>query len=259
MWDVGRFLKFEAERTRPYWDLMARVAGNAPGRIVDLGCGPGNLTRLLAERWPEAHVTGVDSSAEMLQAAGQLAVPGRLEFASGDLAQWMPPHPVDLVVSNSAWQWVPDHEQLIEHTLKMLTPQGTLAVQMPCRFGTSSQTVIDEVAADPRWAQRLQGIGLHRKSVHPVTWYAEHLCRRGWNVDAWETTYWHALTGENPVLDWLRGTALRPLLALLNKAEQPAFLASLGEKLRAAYPPCGRVTFFPMPRLFFVAERQGIS
>lgn len=256
MWDVGQFLKFEAERTRPYWDLMAQVACDAAGRIVDLGCGPGKLTRLLAERWPHAQVTGVDSSAEMLRTADELAIPGRLHFVEADIGNWLPPQPVDLVVSNSAWQWVSDHERLINRCLNMLTPRGTLAVQMPCRFGTSSQTVIDEVAADPRWAQRLRGVGLHQHSVHPLGWYAEQLGRRGMRVNAWETTYLHALTGKNPVLDWLRGTALRPLLARLDDAERQPFLASLGEKLRAAYPPCGDVTFFPMPRLFFVGGRR---
>jgi trans-aconitate 2-methyltransferase len=253
MWDVGQFLKFEAERTRPYWDLMAQVQVSEPERIVDLGCGPGNLTRLLAERWPNALVTGIDSSAEMLSAANRLAIAGRLEFAQADIAEWSPTQSVNLIVSNSAWQWVPDHERMIDHCRKVLAPGGTLAVQMPCRFGTSSQTIIDEVAADSRWADRLRGVGLHRHSVQTLGWYAEQLCRRGMNVNAWETAYLHALTGENPVLEWLRGTALRPLLGRLEQPEQQEFVALLGGKLQAAYPPCGDVTFFPMPRLFFVA------
>ncbi|MCE9552978.1 MAG: methyltransferase domain-containing protein [Planctomycetes bacterium] len=256
MWDADQYLRYEAERTRPFLDLMAQVSRESTARIVDLGCGPGNLTRLLADRWPEAQVTGVDSSADMLQTAAALAVAGRIDFQQADLAAWSPREPVDLVVSSAAWQWIADHELLIDHCVRMLAQGGTLAVQMPCRFGTSSQTVIEEVSADPRWADRLQGVGLHRHSVHPVTWYAEQLSRRGFVVNAWDTTYLHALTGENPVLDWLRGTALRPLLARLNETQQVDFLTVLGERLRAEFPPCGEVTFFPMPRLFFVAKRK---
>jgi len=123
---------------------------------------------------------------------------------------------------------------MINHCLATLAPGGTLAVQMPCRFGTSSQTVIDEVAADPRWRDRLRGVGLHRHSVQPLDWYAEQLCRRGMKVNAWETTYLHALSGENPVLEWLRGTALRPLLARLDPPEQQELCALLCDKLRTA-------------------------
>lgn len=255
MWDVAQFLKFETERTRPFIDLMAQVTRGNTQRIVDLGCGPGNLTRRLAERWPEARVTGVDNSVEMVRAAADLAMDDRLNFEVADLADWDTAQPIDLLVSNSAWQWVTDHERLLSRCLDMLTPSGTLAVQMPCRFGTSSQTVIDDVSSDPRWVERLRGVGLHRHSVHPLTWYAEWLSQRGFEVNAWETTYLHALAGENAALQWLRGTALRPLLARLDAAEQPAYLDELGKRLLSAYPPCGNVTFFPMPRLFFVAQR----
>ena len=255
MWDADQYLRFEAERTRPFEDLMAQVFRKTATRIVDLGCGTGNLTRLLAQRWPEAQVTGVDSSAEMLQAAVTLTIDGRLDFQQADLAAWSPGGPVDLLISSAAWQWIADHERLIDHCVGMLGPRGTLAVQMPCRFETSSQTVIEEVSADPRWAGQLRGVGLHRQSVHPVGWYADRLSRRGFAVNAWETMYLHPLTGENPVLEWLRGTALRPLLARLNETQQVDFLTDLGERLRGEFPPCGEVTFFPMPRLFFVAQK----
>lgn len=255
MWDAAEYLRFEAERTRPFADLMSQVVCERPARIVDLGCGPGNLTRLLAERWPGAQVTGVDSSAEMLHTAASLAIAGRLRFQQADLAEWTPEVPVDLVVSSAAWQWIADHERLLAHCAEMLSPGGTLAVQMPCRFRTSSQMAIEEVSADPRWADRLRGVGLHRHSVHSVVWYAEQLSRRGFAVNAWETTYLHSLDGENPVLDWLRGTALRPLLARLDEKQQQDFLASLSARLRQEFPPCGEVTFFPMPRLFFVAVK----
>jgi len=255
MWDAEQYLRLEAERTRPFCDLMAQVVRGATARIVDLGCGPGNLTRLLAERWPAAWVTGVDSSPEMLEKTAALAVAGQIDFQQADLAAWLPAEPVDLVVSSAAWQWIADHERLIDHCAEMLAPGGTLAVQLPARFGTSSQTVIDEVAADSRWAATLHGVGLHRRSVHPIAWYAEQLSRRGFQVNAWDTTYLHALSGDDPVLEFLRGTALRPLLARLDEAHQTELLSALGKRLREIYPACGDVTFFPMPRLFFVAER----
>ena len=255
MWDVAQFLKNKKERARPFEDLISQVIRESTTRVVDLGCGPGNLTRTMSEIWPEAHITGVDSSAEMLHSAHALAIPGRLDFVEADIAQWSPAGPVDLVVSNSAWQWIADHERLLGRTVAMLAPGGTLAVQMPCRFGTTSQRLIDEVSANPHWADRLRGVGLHRDSVQPVSWYAERLSKLGLSVNAWETTYLHALTGENPVLEWLHGTALRPLLARLNGAERAEYLAELGKRLSAEYPPCGEVTFFPMQRLFFVAQR----
>ena len=254
MWDAAQYLKYESERRRPFIDLMAQVVRAEAARIIDLGCGPGNLTLMLAERWPAARITDVDSSAEMLRSARALAIAGRLDFVEADLARWSPNVPVDLVVSNSAWQWIADHERLLERTVAMLAPGGTLAVQMPCRFGTSSQKLIDEVSANPRWSDRLRGVGLHRHSVHPVAWYAERLSKLGLSVNAWETTYLHALAGENPVLEWLHGTALRPLLARLNAAEGAEYLTELSKRLSAEYPPCGEVTFFPMQRLFFVAK-----
>jgi trans-aconitate 2-methyltransferase len=259
MWNATEYLRFAGERSRPFADLLAQVQHQSPRVVVDLGCGPGNQTRTLAERWPGARVIGVDSSADMLAKAQPLAIPGRLEFVASDIGQWSPEAspeaPVDVILSNAALHWLADHERLLKRLAGMLNPDGALAVQMPNRFGSPSQVVIEEAAADPRWAARLRGVGLHRESVMPISWYVSQLRALGFAVNAWETTYIHVLAGENPVLQWFKGTALRPLLDRLDAPLQAEFEALVGERLRRAYPPTGDVTLFPMPRLFFVASR----
>jgi trans-aconitate 2-methyltransferase len=256
MWDAKQYLKFSEERSRPFFDLVAQVHGEDIHCIVDLGCGPGNLTQALGERWPAARIVGVDNSREMLARATPVSVPGRLEFAEADIATWFPKEPVDLVLSNAALHWVRDHDSLLPRLAKMLKPGGTVAVQMPHRFETPAQTAIEQTASEPQWAASLQGAGLDRESVMPLPWYVVRLLDLGFTVNAWETTYVHVLTGQNPVLEWLQGTALRPLLERLG-SEQQAFLDALASRLKAAYPQKGNVTLFPFPRLFFVASRQG--
>jgi trans-aconitate 2-methyltransferase len=257
MWDANQYNKFAAERERPFADLVEQAAqsGTEIRQIVDLGCGPGRLTRQLAERWPAAHVVGVDNSPEMLTKAQPLTVPGRLEFVQADLALWSPDQPVDLILSNAALHWIADHERLLTRLAGWLGPSGTLAVQMPNRFDGPVQQAIDATAADPRWAAQLRGVGLHRGSVQPVEWYARCLQGLGFVVNAWETTYVHVLAGENPVLEWFRGTGLRPLLARLDATAAEQFCADLAARLTALYPPRDGTTLFPMPRLFFVAVR----
>lgn len=256
MWDAGQYLKYAQQRGRPFFDLLGQVHRPRFSTIVDLGCGAGNLTRTLCERWPMASVVGVDSSPQMLEQARHFALPGRLDFALGDIARWEPPEPVDLIVSNAALQWLDDHDALLDKLTGSLAPQGTLAVQMPHRFENASQRAIEETSADPRWAGRLAGIGLHRKSVLPTHWYVAKLRALGCQVNAWETTYIHVLQGDNPALDWLRGTALRPLLERLEEPQRTQFLEDLGQRLARLYPPSQGVTLFPMPRLFFVADRR---
>jgi trans-aconitate 2-methyltransferase len=253
MWDAEQYLKYSEERSRPFFDLLARVRREQADRIADLGCGPGNLTRTLSERWPAARVVGIDSSPEMLQQAERWSIPGRLEFVQADLASWSPEEPVDLIVSNAVLQWVSDHEIVLARLANLLAPGGTLAVQMPYHFQNPAHLAIEETKADPRWSATLQGVGLHPQSVLPLVWYVERLHELGFVVDAWQTTYLHVLTGENPVLEWFKGTALRPLLNQLTPQTEEAFLHELGGRLKAAYPARGRVTLLPFPRLFFVA------
>jgi trans-aconitate 2-methyltransferase len=255
MWDPGEYSKFSSERSRPFADLLAQVAMVRPLSIVDLGCGTGSLTRGLAERWQDARVVGVDSSPEMLEQATEWAVPGRVEFVRAEIDKWTTDRPVDLIVSNAALHWIADHESLLTRLAAMLSRRGRLAVQMPNRFQTPSQTAIETAASDPRWSALLTGVGLRRESARPLLWYVRLLHDLGFAVNAWETTYIHVLSGENPVLDWLKGTALRPLLARLDPSMAADFLSEVGTRLKAAYPPTGDVTFFPMPRIFFVATR----
>jgi trans-aconitate 2-methyltransferase len=256
MWDADQYSKFSRERSRPFDDLMAQVVAEQPASIVDLGCGTGSLTRSLAERWPSARVVGVDSSPEMLEKSRPLAIPGRLDFGRAEIADWRPDRPVDLIVSNATLHWLPDHEALFTRLTEMLSAAGTLAVQMPDRFRTPSQDAIEATSSDPRWSHLLDKVGLHRESARPLLWYARLVGELGLSVNAWQTTYVHVLSGENPVLDWLKGTALRPLLARLDPAQSADFLSEVGARLKAAYPPSGNVTLFPMPRLFFVATRK---
>lgn len=254
MWNPTQYLKFADERSRPFLDLLSQVNRQACRLIVDLGCGTGHLTKTLLDRWPGARIRGLDNSAEMLEQAKPLQEAGRLEFDRGEIENWTTTESIDLIVSNAALHWVGSHERLLPRLAAMLAADGTLAVQMPNRFTTPAQVAIDEVTADPRWASRLAGIGLHRESVKPITWYVETLHDLGFSVNAWETHYLHVLRGENPVLEWLKGTGLRPLIEKLGD-ESAEFLELLAAKLRTAYPSRDGATLFPFPRLFFVASR----
>jgi trans-aconitate 2-methyltransferase len=256
-WDANQYNKFAAERERPFADLLAQIDRNpAQMRLIaDLGCGPGRLTRQLAERWPMACVVGVDNSAEMLVKAEPHAIPGRVEFVRSDLQSWAPQQPVDLIFSNAALHWINDHQALLTRLAGYLAPGGTLAVQMPNRFEGPIQQAIDATAADPRWAERLKGVGLHRGSVQSIDWYARLLQDLGFVVNAWETTYLHVLSGQDPVLEWFQGSGLRPLLARLDPSAVEAFRSDLARRFRSIYPRRNGLTLFPMPRLFFVATR----
>ncbi len=255
MWDARQYLKYADERSRPFFDLLARVRLERADLIADLGCGPGNLTNALAERWPSARVIGVDNSPEMLEQAKPLAMRGRVDFVQADIRSWSPAKPVDLVVSNAALQWVENHDVLLARLVRMLAPAGVLAVQMPYHFENPAHLAIEQTKADPRWSALLSRVGLHQKSVSPLAWYVERLHDLGFVVDAWQTTYIHVLTGENPVLEWFKGTALRPLLKRLAPPDQDEFLLDLGRRLEAAYQARGGVTLLPFPRLFFVATK----
>lgn len=261
MWDVAQYRLFESERARPFWDLV----GNIPFRtwrtaetVVDLGCGTGELTaELRRSHCRNAHVLGIDSSPEMLKRAESVALPGKLDLQQCDIADWRPTEPVDIILSNAALHWLPDHEQLFPRLVSSLNYRGTLAVQMPNRFRAPSQQAIDETIDSGPWRDRLKNIGLHKESVLPTETYARLLLAAGLAVDAWETTYYHILHGENASLEWLKGTALRPLLAALTPDEQASFQAALSIRLDAAYPPKDGITIFPMQRLFIVATRRG--
>lgn len=256
MWDPQQYLKFSQERARPFFDLLNQVKRESVRNAADLGCGPGELTHVLAQRWsgPAARFIGVDNSPEMLEKARLLTIAGRLTFELGDITTWKSDVPLDLIVSNAALHWVPDHARLLPALADMLAPGGTIAVQMPSRFQTPAQQAIDETIRRPRWAA-LEGVGLRPDCVKPIAWYVERLQDLDFEVNAWETTYIHVLSGADPVLEWLKGTALRPLLNCLDAEEKDEFLTELGGRLRAAYPSARECTLFPFPRIFFVATR----
>lgn len=258
-WDAGQYLRYAGDRARPFADLLARVRVERPASVVDLGCGPGHLTATLARRWPDAWVTGVDSSAEMIEAAGQVAAEhgagSRLRFVLADLREWEPPGGADVVVSNAALHWVPGHLGLLPRLAGWLRPGGALAFGVPDNFAEPSHTEIAALCRSPRWRGRLAGAAEGAAAVEPVRAYLDTLAAAGLRVDAWETTYQHVLAGDDPVLQWVKGTALRPVLALLDEAEGAAFCAELGARLRAAYPPAPYGTVFPFRRLFVVAHR----
>ncbi|GJD47868.1 Trans-aconitate 2-methyltransferase [Methylobacterium crusticola] len=254
-WDAGQYLKFADERTRPASDLLARVPLDAPARVVDLGCGPGNSTELLVARYPGAEVTGLDSSPAML-AEARTRLPGR-RFVEGDVAAWAPEHPPDLIFANAVLQWLPDHARLLARLARSLAPGGCLAVQMPDNLEEPSHGLMRSVAAEPPFAERLAGAGAFRSRIGSVWEYDTWLSAAGCTVDLWRTTYVHPLAGHRGIVEWVRATGLRPFLAPLDPGAQAAFLARYEAALAQAYPVQGdgRV-LLPFPRLFLVARRS---
>jgi len=265
-WDPQQYLHHSVHRTRPFLDLLIRIpelpneAGTA--RIADIGCGPGNVTALLAERWPTAHIIGYDLSPEMLERAerdhaGPTAGGGLLDFRPADAGTWTPQEPYDLIVSNAALQWVPAHADSFAGWIDGLVPGGTFAFQVPGNFTAPSHALLGDLCDSPRWRTRL---GTHgRRYVHILD-PADYLVRfedLGCAADTWETTYVQLLTGEDPVLDWVKGTALRPVLTELADDPEAAsdFLAQYADLLRKAYPPGPHGTVFPFRRIFAVARK----
>lgn len=255
-WDPQVYGRYATERARPFADLVARVGARTPSTVVDLGCGPGELTASLAQRWPDADVLGVDSSAAMLERAAAQAGP-RLRFEPGDVRAWRPAAPVDVMVTNAVLQWVPDHLALLERWVDQLAPGGWLAVQVPGNFEAPSHTLMGEVAAEPAFATRLDGVLLRADSVADPATYTTLLAQAGCEVDAWETTYLHVLPGADAVLEWVRGTGLRPVLDAL--ADDPplrtAFVEEYAARLREAYPRQPFGTLMAFRRVFVVARR----
>lgn len=252
-WDPRQYLRFADQRTRPAAELLARIPLEAPGRIVDLGCGAGNVTRLLAERWPAARVAGVDSSPEMLAEARAAA--GTIEWIEAEAGTWRPAEVPDLIFSNSALHWLDGHESLFLRLLESLAPGGALAVQMPRNFDAPSHTAIAWTVRAGGWKARLEPL-LRPAPVGPPVFYYDILARKARHVDLWETSYLHVLTGEDPVVEWLKGTTLKVFLDALEGKEREAFRRAYAERVRAAYPrrPDG-TTLFTMRRIFLLATR----
>ncbi|MGO1070951.1 trans-aconitate 2-methyltransferase [Lysobacter sp. CA199] len=255
MWDPGKYLDFADLRGRPFFDLTARIGAQTPRRVVDLGCGPGNLTLSLAQRWPDAALEASDNSPEMVQAARAAGIAAELL----DVREWTPKPDTDVVISNAVLQWVPEHRQLLERWARELPPGAWIAIQVPGNFDAPSHALTRELAASARWAARLAEVGLREDdAVDTPPQYAERLAAQGCMVDAWETTYTQRLAGENAVLEWITGTALRPVKAALDEQEWQQFRRDLAPMLDRAYPPRGDgTTWFEFRRIFVVARTPG--
>jgi trans-aconitate 2-methyltransferase len=259
MWDPALYLHFADERSRPFYDLAARIGATGPSFVVDLGCGPGNLTASLAVRWPQAQVLGIDSSAEMIAAARQADYPaaagqGQLSFAVGDVNDWQPARPPDVIISNAVLQWVPKHLELLPRWATDLAPGGWLAFQLPGNFDQPTHAVLRELASSAQFRDRLSGVQLNRQAEEPGQ-YLDLLGRLGLVVDAWETTYLHVLQGTDPVTEWYKGTGLRPVLAALDAAGAEEFVAEYSLRVQKHYPVAPYGVVLPFRRVFVVAHR----
>ncbi len=254
VWNPQQYLKFSGHRLRPAVDLLMRVPDVPVRRAADLGAGAGNVTRLIKERWPEATIVGVEGSAEMV-AAGRTAAP-EVEWLHQDLASWHPAQHYDVIYSNAALHWLPDHAKLFPALMDTVEPGGILAVQMPRNFEAPSHLLIAETALHGPWRSKVE----HLVTPPPVqgpAFYHDLLAPRAEAIDIWETEYLQVLQGDNPVKEWTKGTWLTRYLDVLGGEEGAAFEAAYGERVAKAYPPnAAGQTLFPFRRLFMVAQRK---
>ena len=252
-WDAGHYLRFADARTLPAVDLLSRIELAAPQLVIDLGCGPGNSTALLKQRWPNAAVTGLDSSANLLDAARR-DHPG-IDFAEGDIAAWAPSEPSDVVFANASLQWVGGHDALLPRLFEAVAPGGVLAVQMPRNHDFATHALMRQVAAEGEWRGRLAG-ARDPSPVQAPEFYYDCLVPRSASFTIWETNYIQIMDGVEAIIAWLHGTGLRPFLARLAEEERPVFLKRYAALLGKAYPAQadGKV-LLPYPRLFFIASR----
>jgi trans-aconitate 2-methyltransferase len=253
-WNAGQYLKFEDERTRPPRDLLAQVPLRSARRVVDLGCGPGNSTELLIARFPEAEVIGLDSSPAMLQQARERLPRGT--FVQADLATWVPQEPTDLLFANAVFQWVPNHEAVLARLLQALPTGGVLAVQMPDNTDEPALALMKDVASSGPWAWTLALASAARDELPRPGGYYDLLRPLSAHLDIWHTVYNHVMAGPDAIVEWFKGSALRPFLAALDADMQRGFLAAYTTRIAKAYPPRvdGQV-LLRFPRLFIIATR----
>jgi trans-aconitate 2-methyltransferase len=257
VWDPKQYEKFAGERSRPFRELVARIDHPGARSVVDLGCGPGTLTAELAARWPAATVEGIDSSAEMIADASELAIAGRLSFEQADLRDWRPEQPVDVLVTNATLQWVPRHLELLASLAAYVAKGGYFAFQVPGNFEEPSHRLLADLRASDRWRGALAGQPERPAGVHTPAEYLAALQSAGLSADVWETTYMQVLTGSHAVLEWMKGTALRPTLSALSPSDQELFIEQFGDALAVAYPETVVGTVLPFRRIFAVAKRDG--
>ncbi len=251
-WNPALYLSFADQRTRPAAELLARVPGPDPQSMIDLGCGPGNSTGLLAARWPGARLEGLDNSAAMLDQARVSGVPA--QWLQADIAGWVPAAPYDLIFSNATFQWLEEQDALLPRLMGHVKPGGVFAFQVPANFAAPSHALMREVAADPRWAERLKTV----RGIVPgsAQGYYDMLAPHAAALDIWETEYLQVLDGEDPVYRWVSATGLRPYLDALTDQDREDFIARYKACLNRAYPRrADGKTLFPFQRLFVVATR----
>lgn len=253
LWDPAHYLRFSDERSRPFYDLLARVEAEDPGNVVDLGCGPGQLTRSLATKWPQAAISGIDSSVAMIEAASA-EDSAAVRFEVADIRHWRPTDPVDVLISNAALQWVPGHRELFPQLIASVALGGLFAFQVPGNFDEPSHRLLRGLASDPRFAAATAGI--EWPSAHEAATYLGDLSVLGCRVDAWETTYLHVLTGPDPVFAWISGTGARPVLQALSAPQREVFELEYKALLRTAYPVEAFGTLLPFRRIFVVAHKE---
>jgi trans-aconitate 2-methyltransferase len=253
-WSASQYVKFEDERTRPARDLIARIPNAAVASAADIGCGPGNSTEVLRERYPHARIVGVDSSPDMIEAARK-RLPG-VAFEVADIRQWEPERPLDVILANAALQWIPGHETLAPELIGKLRRGGALAVQTPDNLDEPSHRLMREIAAGGPWAAKLKNAAKARAERHSAEWYFRLLRAYASHVDVWRTTYYHPLAGAKAIVEWVKGTGLRPFINPLEKSEREDYLARYEAAIAEAYPAeADGTALLPFPRLFFVATR----
>lgn len=253
-WDPAQYLIFGDHRLRPAVDLLQRVTLDAPERIVDLGCGAGNVTKVIRQRWPHAHIAGVDGSPEMLARAR--AADPKTDWQHADVSTWTPPAPVDLLYSNATLHWLEDHATLFPKLAAQIAPGGMLAVQMPRNFSEPSHTSLYETVREPAsWRARLEPL-IRLEPTKSADYYWTILSPHLASLDVWETTYLQVLKGDNPVAEFVKGSWLGPFLAALEEPDRAAFEAAYRTRVLRAYPPrADGTTLFPFRRLFIVGRR----
>ncbi|WHZ12732.1 MAG: Trans-aconitate 2-methyltransferase [Burkholderiaceae bacterium] len=254
-WNPALYRRYEDQRTRPAHELLARVPLISPARVVDLGCGPGNSTELLRQRFPDAELLGIDSSDAML-ASARKRLP-QIAFAAGDIGSWTPEQPPDLIYANAALQWVPVHEALVPRLFAALAPGGVLAIQMPDNQQEPTHRLMRELAGRPPWAEIIGDAGRARAELLSVGGYYDLLASQAAELEIWHTTYQHPMESAAAIVEWVRSTGLRPFVDPLPPALAASYLAEYESRVAAAYPRRGDGRrLLAYPRLFIVARRK---
>lgn len=254
-WNPALYRRYEDERTRPAQELLARVPLSAAARAIDLGCGPGNSTELLVQRFPGAEVIGTDNSEAMLRSARERLPAAHFELS--DIASWQPASPPDLIYANASLQWVPDHETLIPRLFAALAPGGVLAVQMPDNREEPTHRLMREVAAEAPWAEPIGDADRLRTMLLPLAGYYDLLAAEAAQVDVWRTAYQHPMASAAAIVEWVRGTGLKPFVDRLTPELQASYLAEYERRVDRAYPArTDGKRLLAFPRMFVVAQRK---